>query len=175
MATRPRRRRRHHKPVKHHSRRRRRMGAMALNAANPMVQIGSIAAGFLLVGKPLNDMIDKLAKIDATTDASKKKIVAGVEVGLGALLLLKKGKKSMIEVVGGGILAGAGLKRALTEFGIISGFQQVPVLSGYKNVPVLGGYNVPSPAGLNGYNTRRSVSQQIMGSTNRTGSCCMEG
>ena len=143
--------------------RRRRVGAMSLNASNPAVMFGSLAAGFLLVGKPLNDAVDKLMKIDPITgDPTKSKIIGAAEAGIGAMLLMKKGRKTMPEVVAGGILFGAGLKRLLKEFGVMGGFRSVPVVSGFRKVPVIGNYSVPA-AGLGAYSVPNH--SKIMGST----------
>jgi len=135
---------------KRSSGRRRRMGAMALNANNPVVTLGSVAAGYLMAATPVNSALDKVTggKIDA-------KILGAAQVGLGALVIMKKGgKKSLPLTIGAGVLAGAGLKRLLVAMGVVSGFQSVPVIGGYRSVPVIGngnGYRVP--AGLGGYTT----------------------
>ncbi len=143
--------------------RRRRVGAMAMTASNPLVKYGSIAAGFLLAAK-INPLIDKAA---GTLDP---KIVAGGQVGIGVAYMLTKGKKTMPLTVVTGILAGAGLKRAMTAFGIagMGGYGAVPVigrpakmLGGYQNVPVIGGgYKTPGQLNGNGYTT---AGQKIMG------------
>ena len=153
-------------------RRRRSMGAMALNANSPVVQLGAVAVGYLFAGKPINDMLDKV-----TGGKVSGKIIAGAEVGLGALLLLKKGRKSLPQTIAGGVIAGAGLKRLLVEMGVVSGFQAVPVLGrlgGYQKVPVLGspngGLTVPRN-GVFGYNTS---DQKVMGgfeNGNGNGNC----
>jgi len=128
--------------------------------------IGSLAAGYFLISTPLNDALDKLTggKIDG-------KLLAAGEAGIGALLLLKKGKKTMITSVAGGVLAGAGLKRFIdamkattTTTTAVTGYKRVPVLNGYKSVPVIGmnGYNVPQ--GMNGYEVPApSAASKIMG------------
>lgn len=136
--------------------RRRRIGAAALNPGSPVVQLGSVAVGFLLADT-LNAPIDKMLKGDKPAiPAMTNKIVGAAEVGLGALLVMGKGKKSLIKTAAGGILAGAGLKRLLREFGVISGYQAVPVIgsqsrgiNGYQAVPVIG--NPFNPSGINGY------------------------
>lgn len=135
------------------TRRRRRIGALALNPSSQIVQIASLAGGFFLADK-INPMIDKVAdptKVD-------QKLVAGAQVGLGAAYLyLKKGKKNIILTVASGLFAGAGVKRAMTAFGIgdiaINGYQRVPSVNGYQNVPAVGrrrqvgAYN-PAPLGM---------------------------
>lgn len=117
------------------TRRRRRIGAVALNASSPLVQYGSIAAGFLL-GDKINTAIDGVVGTNIDT-----KIIAGGQVGIGYMLALRKGaKKNLITTVGGGIMLGAGAKRALTAFGLgrVNGYQMVPAVGGYQNVPAVG-------------------------------------
>jgi len=103
--------------------------------------IGSLAAGYFL-GNTINDAIDKMLPAPAagTTSSLPKFVMAG-EIGLGGLLLLKK-RKSLITTGLGGILAGAGIHRALKSAGIVSGYQSVPVIgrrmAGYQSVPVIG-------------------------------------
>jgi len=149
------------------SSRRRRVGAMAMTASNPMVKYGSIAAGFLLAAK-INPLIDK------ATGTLDQKIVAGGQVGIGVAYMLTKGKKTMPLTVITGIVAGAGLKRAMTAFGIagIGGYGAVPVigagakrLNGYQSVPVIGG-GYKTPGSLNGGYT--TASQKIMGTVGYT-------
>jgi hypothetical protein len=162
------------KGAKRTTRRRRRVGAVALNAKSPLVQFGSIAAGYFL-GDTINPLIDKVA---GTMDP---KIVGAAEAGIGAALafnLLSKGKApGALQVAAGGILMGAGAKRLLKEFGVINGFQSVPVLAGrrmngYNSVPVLGGYNTSRTAmnGIGGYR----VGPRINGSSNVMG-CAASG
>jgi len=170
MAKRRSHRRRRTQHVSRTRRRHRRVGAMALNPTSTMVQAGTVVAGYLLAGK-INPLIDKLA---GTMDA---KIVSAVQVGLGgALVLGKLGKRSMLTVVPGGLLAGAGIKRALTSFGVVTGYGDMPVVGrqvrGYQKVPVLG-YNPQSS--LNGYETAAmpmngpNISSRIMGSVAASG------
>lgn len=166
------------------TRRRRRVGAMSMTASSPLVKLGSIALGYFL-GDKINAA---LAKVTGTIDG---KIVAAAEAGLGALLLLKKGKKSVIVTAAGGVLIGAGAKKLLTEFGVISGFRQVPVIgrrnmNGFRQVPVVNGYNTnSSPLSMGGYNPnssplsmngyQRPFHQQVMGSTGGSGSGITNG
>jgi len=146
------------------STRRRRIGAAGkLNANSPIVKFGSMAAGYFL-GDKINEQIEKI-----TGDKMDGKIVAGLEV-LAGLVLNKTiklgksgGKPSLPLVVVGGVLAGAGLKKGLAEFGVINGFYSVPVLNGYRSVPVLNGYNPTPGASLNGY---RVPNRQVMGGVN---------
>jgi hypothetical protein len=147
-------------------RRHRRIGAMALSPTSTMVQAGTVVAGYLLAGK-INPLVDKLT---GTMDA---KIVSAIQVGLGgALVLGKLGKRSMVTVIPGGLIAGAGIKRALTSFGVVTGYGSVDVISGrmvkgYQKVPAVSGYN--PQASLNGYPTASvpingpNVSARIMG------------
>jgi len=151
---------------------RRRVGAVALNAKSPMVQIGSAALGFFLAPQ-VNNMIDK---VTGTLDA---KIVGAGQAGLGAaLMFMKLGKKpSLIQTVAGGVLAGAGAKRLLQALGVINGYGAVPVigqrmlqssLNGYRQVPVLQGYQVPASVNgvFNGYNVPPTPKSTVMGSVN---------
>lgn len=151
--------------------RRRRVGAMAMTASNPIVKYGSIAAGYLLAGK-INPLIDK------ATGTLDQKIVAGGQVGIGVAYMITKGKKTLPLTVITGIIAGAGVKRAMTAFGVagIGGYGAVPVIgqnvkriNGYQNVPVIGGSDgmgaYRTPGQLNGYTT---ASQKIMGTVGYT-------
>lgn len=182
---------------KRQSVRRRRVGAMALNAKSPLVMYGSMAAGFFL-GDTLNTAIDK--PLPDTTVSQKTKGM--IEGGLGAALVFMKigPTKKPLEVIAGGVLLGAGVRRLLKEFGVIQGiggYQSVPVvaarhrsrLNGYGSVPVIGngyktsqyslngalngvgGYAVPQPAGS--ANVMNGVGSGS-GISNTTGSNCME-
>lgn len=153
------------KGKKRKSTRRRRMGAaVGLNPKSPVMKIAAAAAGYLLADT-INGAVDKVIpkKTGTTTDPStgttttqqnpivSDKILGVVQVGLGALLLMK-GKPSLIKTAAGGLLAGSGAKRALKSFGVISGYQSVPVIgrrriAGYQSVPVIGGR---TPAQLQG-------------------------
>lgn len=141
--------------------RRRRIGAAGkLNANSPLVKFGSMAAGYFL-GDKINEQIEKV-----TGDKIDGKIVAGLEV-LGGLILggtIKLGKSGakpkLPMVVIGGVLAGAGLKKGLTEFGVINGFYSVPVVNGYRSVPALNGYNPTPGSQMNGY---RVPNRMVMG------------
>lgn len=139
----------------HH--RRRRVGAVALNAKSPIVQFGSIAAGFLL-GTQIDTMLTKV--IPSNVDG---KLVAAGEVGIGYMLSFggKGGTKKLLPTVAGGLMIGAGIKKAITAFGI-GGFQMVPAVGGYRSVTAIGappkrlsGYNA-GRNGLNGYSTFRN-------------------
>lgn len=142
--------------TKRRSSRRRVGGFGKLNASNPIVKFGSVAAGYFL-GSKVNDMIDKVAgdKIDDKMLAAIQ-VLAGGAVG-GQLPIGKKKARPLPLVVVGGILAGAGVKRGLTAFGVINGFSDVPVLGGYRSVPALNGYNPTPGANLGGYRVPSSV------------------
>lgn len=142
--------------------RRRRVGA--INANNPLVKYGSVAAGYFLSDK-INEQLEKV-----TGDKVDGKILAAAEAGLGLMLMLNKkmAKKPIVKILGG-VLAGAGVKKALTEFGVINGFQDVPVLAGYKSVPVLNGYTT-APVAINGFTVPRPVHQSVMGGIGEDGS-----
>lgn len=154
----------------------RRVGAMSLNPNSSLMKLAAVAAGYFLADQ-INPAIDSATKsflpapvtttVPATataaatstvTNKSTPMILSGVELGIGALLLMKK-RASWLTVVPGGILAGAGLKRALKTAGVVSGYQSVPVIGrrgvrGYQSTPVLAG--VPNqltgvPNQLTGY------------------------
>lgn len=152
---------------------RKKVGAMSLSASSPLVMYGSIAAGYFF-GDKLNDAVDK-----ATGGKIDGKIVGGAEAGLGALLVFGKGKKSLPKTIAGGVLLGAGAKKMLKEFGVISGYGSVPVvgrrrINGYGSVPVVGGYtpSVMLAGALNGngngmnagYPVPRPPHKQVVGS-----------
>lgn len=98
------------------SHRRRRVSGMALSASSPLVNLGSIAAGYFL-GDKINSA---LANVTGTLDP---KIVAAAEA-VGGFLLRKKMKGLAGQVVGG-VLIGAGVKKGLQEFGVISGLPTI--------------------------------------------------
>lgn len=159
----------HHRRRKATTHRRRRIGAASMTTSNPILLIGTVAAGYFLAGT-VNPLLDKI--VPATMD---QKIVGAAETGIGALLLLKKGRKTMLTTVAGGVFAGAGLKRLMdamktTTTTAVTGWKQVPVIGGgYKMVPVIGspGYTVPNNAEMNGYNVPPAPSalSKIMGCT----------
>lgn len=140
------------KPGKRKTSRRRSVGALALNPSSQLVQLGSVAIGYLMATS-INGAIDKV--VPTNVDA---KLVAAGQVGLGAALVMSK-KKSLVKTVAGGVMAGAGLKRALTAFGI-GGFRNVPAVGNFRNVPAIGarrmsGYTTSAATNLAGYNTSR--------------------
>lgn len=138
------------KRKKTHKARRRSVGGMSLNPKSTVVKLVSVAAGYFLADT-INGQIDKVivpAPVTATSTGfslDKNTLVMAGQVGIGSYLLLKKGKASLLTVIPGGLLAGAGLKRALKKFGIVSGYQSVPIIgrrhrmAGYQSVPVIGG------------------------------------
>lgn len=117
-------------------------GKSLLNPSSPVVKYGAIVLGFAM-GTKINDAIDKMTggKIDT-------KIIAGGQVGLGALLAFKKGKPSLVTSVVGGVLLGAGAKRAMGAFGI-GGFYDVPAVGGFYDVKAVNG-NGASRKRING-------------------------
>lgn len=165
----------------------RRVGASILNPRSPIVMIGSLALGYFL-GDTINAQIDKMNT--STTPATANTPAVAIthvgatvleigQIGIGGLLLLKFKKPGMVGTlvkVGGGVLAGAGLRRFLKSQGIVSGYQSVPVIgrrmAGYQHVPVIG--KMPAqlagqPSQLqgfrvNGYVPTGSGSSKVMGS-----------
>lgn len=132
--------------TKHKVRRHRRVGALSMGRSSTGMKLLSIGAGYLLADT-INPQIDKI--LPKTTDASGVEMpneTIGIvgEVGIGGLLLMSKRGNQMLKM-GGGILAGAGLKRALKKMGVLKGYQSVPVigggpsrLAGYQATPVIG-------------------------------------
>lgn len=163
------------KGKKHHKRRRsRRVGALGIGKGDTGLKLLAVAGGFFL-GNTINSQIDKMLPKEtppagSTTPSTipTKTAQTGAmvgEIGLGGLLLLRK-QSGMIAKVAGGVLAGAGIKRALSVMGVmngIGGYQNVPVIgayrmAGYQNVPVIGANPIPSqlsgartPPQLSGY------------------------
>ena len=169
--------RRRRKHTTHHRRRRRHVGALGLKGKDSTLKLAALAGGFLL-GKSVNGMIDSLAvkmspqtgttaNTNNITGSNIPTVAATVgEIGIGGLLLIRKkspGTLGMVLQVTGGILAGAGLRRALGSMGIMNGYQSVPVIgrhrmAGYQSVPVIGQRNIPAqlaggntPAQLQGF------------------------
>lgn len=132
-------RKRHHKKTH----RRRRIGAMSLSATSPLVKYGSIALGYI-AATTINNGIDGVVPSSMKSNTNYGKLAAVGEVGLGALLAFRKGKKSTIGAIAGGLLIGAGLKRGMSALSsstapaTTGGYGQVPVLGGYGQVPVIG-------------------------------------
>lgn len=157
---------------KKQTKRRRRVGGLKLGGKDTGVKLLAVGAGFLL-GNTINGYIDKM--LPKTTDTTpvvttNGKMLATVgELGIGGMLLLSKksGTAGMAMKGVGGLLAGAGLKRALAVLGVVSGYQSVPVIgkhrmAGYQTVPVIGASTVPSqlsgktPVQLSGYRSQGS-------------------
>lgn len=184
----PRRRKKH---TTHHRRRMRgHVGAFGLKGKDTGLKLAALAGGFFL-GKAVNSQIDKIfAKISPATGttvstsnitgSSLPTVAATVgEVGIGGLLLLRKksGGMNTYLKIAGGILAGAGLRRAIGQMGFMSGYQSVPVIgrhrmAGYQSVPVIGARNIPAqlaggttPAQLQGFrvNGYTSTGSGVMG------------
>lgn len=144
-------------------RRRHHVGALSMNASSPIVMLGSVALGYF-GGTAINQALNMIIPASMKTQAYTGKAVAAGQVGLGALLVLGKGKKSLIKTVAGGLLAGAGLKRAMVVFApnttdTLGGYGDIPVIgayappsqingrrrvNGYGSIPVIGGYNPES-------------------------------
>jgi hypothetical protein len=157
---------------KHKRRRSRRVGGLGIGKGDTGLKLLAVAGGFFL-GNTINTQIDKFLPKEAPpagsttpstvpTRTAKMAATAG-EIGLGGLLLLRKRSNTIMKVAGG-VLAGAGLKRALNVMGVmngIGGYQNVPVIgahrmAGYQSVPVIGA-NTPAqlagrtPPQLSGY------------------------
>lgn len=158
------------KKVKRRSRRGR-VGAFGLGGKDTGLKIAALAGGFLLGGKinaQLNKLNTKVVPATATTAASSTTVIPDDfitvgEIGIGGLLLLRKGGTGMTGKamkVAGGLLAGAGIRRVFGAMGLMSGYQSVPVIgrhrmAGYQNVPVIGNKLPPQlsgkPAQLQGF------------------------
>jgi len=154
---------------------RRRIGSTgALSANKPIVKFGSLAAGFMLSDK-IQEQIEKIIPQASSTGDMDSKLINGVLTAAGLYyLFMYKGKKNLPLTAVAGLAAGAGGKGLLSDFGILSGFSQVPVIGNYRNVPVVSGYRVPSPM-LNGIGSgytvpAASVMGAIPGSENTSGS-----
>jgi hypothetical protein len=150
-------------------RRTRRVGAFG-GKKDMGLKLAALAGGVLLANT-INSKLDALttkttaatATTPATTTTPPNMLLIVGELGLGGLLLLRKtgGTMGMISKVAGGLLAGAGLGRALKTMGIMSGYQAVPVIgkhrmAGYQLVPVIGQRTTPpqlagKPSQLQGF------------------------
>jgi hypothetical protein len=143
--------------------RRRRVGAFS--PSSTLMKAGSVAVGYFLAAKPVNDLIDKVVK-----GKVDDKIVGAGQTGLGAFLLLFK-KPNLIKTVAGGVVAGSGLKRVIEAFKAappatpaVTGYQSVPAVGGYGNVPAVGAYN---PGGMVGnYRPGSRVGRGVVGAMN---------
>lgn len=154
--------------------RRRRVGSSKMNANNPIVKWGSIIAG-LFFGDKINAPIDKM--VGTQLDP---KIIGGVELVGGGLLVFGKGKKTMFKTVGGGLLLGAGGNKLLAEFGInmpslgsVLGntYGRVPVIGNtYGRVPVIAGRRMgayTTNSALNGSMGSYSPNSSLNGHSNK--------
>ncbi len=151
---------------KSHGRRRRRIGALSMSASSPLVKFGSMAAGYFLADK----VNEQLVKLTGTMDP---KIVNGILAAGGLYYnFLYKGKKSTIMVALTGLAAGVGAKGLLTDFGVITGFREMPVIGSYGNVPVIGEYAPTSGnlSGIGAYNVPSSVLNGIGAVADASGS-----
>ena len=147
------RRRKHHSPArrKHY----RRVGALNMGKKDTGMKLLAVGAGFLLADT-INGAIDSAyqkatttpatATTPATTASIPNTTIGVVQTGIGGLLLMRKKSGGMNTALklGGGVLAGAGLKRLLKGMGVLKGYQAVPVIgrhrmAGYQSVPVIGG------------------------------------
>lgn len=125
------------KSSKKRSRGRRRIGA-ALNPSSPIVKLIAAGAGFAFA-TPINAQIDKIA-----AGKVSDKVLGLGQTGLGTLLLMSKGggKMAILKVAAGGLVAGSGLKRALSAYGIIKPAAIVPPPSGTTTAGIGYGGNV---------------------------------
>lgn len=145
------------KKRKHHHRRRRVHGFGGGGKKSMGLKLLAVAGGYLMADG-INAQIDKIVpkKTDTVTNTQvpNNTVAIAGSIGLGGLLLMRKGTGTtgMVTTIAGGLLAGAGLKRALKSSGIISGYQNVPVIgaprmAGYQSTPVIGGKRPPQLAG----------------------------
>ena len=170
---------------KKHKRRARRVGGLKLGGNDTLIKLAAVGVGFL-AATPINNAIDKILPKDATGAPSKNMQTAATvgQVGIGGLLLLKKGRGTtgMAMNAAGGLLAGASIKRVLKTMGIISGYQSVPVIgsrrhrmAGYQSTPVIGAIPAQlagTPPQLAGY---RPAGSGAMGAYVPAGSGVMGG
>lgn len=109
--------------------RRRRVSGIALNAKSPVVNYGSIAAGYFL-GQTINDAIQKV--VANVAPSVSPTILAAVQAGGG--FLIRKSMKGTAGQVIGGVLMGSGIRAGLKATGIISG---IPTIGGMRTVAQL--------------------------------------
>lgn len=149
--------------------RRRRVGATALSMSvnSPWVKWGSVLLGYLAGEKANEKMLAMINKDGKVT--LKPEYLGYAEAGLGLLLLMKKGKKSLPLAIAGGFALGAGVKASMKSLGIgaIGPYGRMPVIGGaYGNVPVVGkrlGNYTPSSS-LGNYTPSMSLGGKVMGS-----------
>lgn len=141
----------------HKTRKRRHVGALNLRGKDTTMKLVALAAGFL-IGPKLNAAIDKANTATSTTGVVTTKVDPTIimvgEIGVGGLLLMRKRSNTILKL-GGGVLAGAGIRRAIGKMGLMNGFQSVPVIgrhrmAGYQSVPVLGASMPPQLSGRSG-------------------------
>lgn len=163
-----------------------------------IIKLAAVGIGYFGADS-INPMIDKIVpkKKDANgVETPNENIAMAGELGLGGLLLLKKmpvGNKTVqiALTAAGGILAGAGLKRAMKKLGVINGYQGTPVIgrykmAGYQSTPVIGRMAVPGqltgvPGQLSGYRPAgsgmgayKSQGSGVIGSMMQNGSGLMD-
>lgn len=159
----------------------RRVGALNLNS--PVFKLLAVGGGFFM-GDTINAQVDKIIPVKPADPAvpgspDKNNTLKTVgTIGLGGLLLMNKKGSPMVKgvtTVAGGLLAGAGLRRALKQMGVIKGYQNVPVIgrhrmAGYQNVPVIGHNGAPAqlqgmaPSQLQGFRVNGGLGQNGYGS-----------
>jgi hypothetical protein len=137
------------KTKKSHSRRRR-VSGVALSAKSPLVNYGSIAAGYLMSDKINAALVNVTSSLDP-------KVVAALQA-VGGYLVRKQMKGTAGQALGG-VLMGSGLKSGLKAFGVISG---LPTVSGYKDLKMIHGVPpMKRVAGVDGMNPSMAVIGQI--------------
>lgn len=135
------------KKTKHH-----RVSSLSLTKHRTPIMIGSALLGYFVLGDTINTQIDKMLPAPSATPSTGMSLSSilpvAAEAGIGTVLVSMK-KTGTIGAVAGGVLLGAGIRRALKQAGVIKGYQSVPVIgarnrrmAGYQSVPVIGG--VPS-------------------------------
>lgn len=155
-------RRKRHTVKRHRRRRHGSVGALKLGGKDSGLKLIALAGGFFL-GKQINAAIDKLNTTTTGTPAvstnrvNPNMLTVG-EIGIGGLLLLRKKSPGMLGTglqVAGGVLAGAGLRRAIGQLGFMNGYQSTPVIgrhrmAGFQSVPVIGQRMPPQLSGSRG-------------------------
>jgi len=153
------------KRKKSSGRRRRRIGGIAMSASSPLVKFGSMAAGYFLADK----VNEQIVKVTGTLDP---KIVNGILAAGGLYFtFMHKGKKSTLVAALAGFAAGVGAKGLLSDFGVVSGFREMPVIGAYGDVPVIGNYAPTSGnlSGIGAYNVPASVLNGVAGCADGSG------
>ena len=143
-------------------RRRRSVGAMSLNVKSPLMTFGPMVAGFFL-GDTINNAID-----NALPDTKVSQTVKGIaEGGIGgALVFMKLGpRKTPVELIAGGVMLGAGVRRMLKVAGVIQGigsYGAVPVIAARRSHHRMNGYGAVPVIG-NGYTPNRNLAGSLNG------------